>query len=240
MPNHYATLGLDRSCTDVDIRAAYRLLAKQLHPDVNRAASDANKQTQALNAAYEVLSDPERRRDYDRELAARKKPAGASGKSVLNIAKEIQLRIEDFLRGISMEVRVDDPASSGGAETYELVIPPGTAPGTRFRLLRNCASEGGFILVRVKARPDFRFKIRGSDLSCDLRINSQRALQGGVESVRSATGNFLHVNIPRKVSRGEIIRIAGEGLPRSRGGRGDLLVRIMYMPSVQVRRSVRG
>ena len=73
LPDHYATLGLDRGCTDAQIRAAYRLLAKQHHPDLNGGSREAVAHTQALNAAYEILSDPARRRDYDRELAARQK-----------------------------------------------------------------------------------------------------------------------------------------------------------------------
>jgi DnaJ-class molecular chaperone len=231
-PDHYATLGLDRQCTDAQIRSAYRLLAKQQHPDVNGGSRVAVAQTQALNAAYEILSDPERRRDYDREFAARKPPARA-GKTDRKVTKEVHLRIEDFLRGTTLTVTVNDPANPNGAETYDLVVPPDTAPGTRFRLPRD---GGGIVTVRVKARPDFRFKARGSDLRCDLKINFQRAQRGGTEAVRGATGNFLRVTIPAKVARGEVIRISGEGLPRPRGGRGDLLVRILYTPDVHIRR----
>ncbi len=238
-PDYYAALGLDRDCTDANIRAAYRLLAKQHHPDVNPGAPGAKARTQAINAAYEILSDPVRRRDYDHELAARKKPAARAGKIILNIAKEVRLRIEEFLRGTRLEVRVTDPTNTDRAEIYELTVPPETAPGTRFRLPRSGVFARGFVLVRVKASPDFRFKVRGSDLRCDLKINSQRALQGGSESVRGATGNFLRVQIPKKVSRGEIIRIAGEGLPKPRGGRGDLLLRILYTPDVKILRTTR-
>lgn len=235
-PDHYATLGLHRNCTDAQIRTAYRLLAKQLHPDVNGGSRDAIAQTQALNAAYEILSDPDRRREYDRELAAPPKTPARNGKLTPSIAKEMHLRLDGFLRGAKLEVRVDDPGQPGGPETYELVVPPETAPGTRFKLARD---NGGFLAVRVKARPDFRFKVRGSDLRCDLKIRFQRAQQGGTESVRGLTGNFLRVPIPAKVSRGEIIRLPGEGLPKPRGGRGDLLVRILYTPDVQIRRASR-
>jgi DnaJ-class molecular chaperone len=93
------------------------------------------------------------------------------------------------------------------------------------------------VVVRVKARPDFRLKVRGSDLRCDLKIHFQRARQGGTESVRGATGNTLRVQIPPKVARGEIIRLVGEGLPKPRGGRGELQVRILYTPEVQIRRA---
>lgn len=233
LPDHYATLGLHHACTDAQIRAAYRLLAKQHHPDVNGGSREAVAQTQALNAAYEILSDPARRHDYDRELAAAKKPARRVPPALLNVTKEIHLGIAELLRGRKFEIRVNDPGQSGDLETYELIVPPETAPGTRFKLARN---GGGHVLVRVKARPDFRFKVRGSDLRCDLKINFQRARQGGVESVRGALGNFLCVPIPAKVARGEIIRLPGEGLPKPRGGRGDLLVRISYRPEVRFTR----
>ena len=237
--NHYATLGLDRRCTLAQIRAAYRLLAKQFHPDLNPGSPAAIAHTQELNAAYEILSDPERRRAYDRELDAPKSASASTQGSKIqrHVAQDVNLPLEDFLRGTKREVRVHDPANPGGAEIYELVIPPNTAPGTRFRLPRAEPFTGGFVQLRVKALPNFRFKIRGSDLRCDLKINSQRAAQGGTEMIRGLTGAMLRLHIPLGVSRGEIIRVSGEGLPKPRGGRGDLLVRIVYRVEVSVRRA---
>jgi len=195
-PDHYATLGLHRRCTDAQIRAAYRILAKQHHPDVNGGAREAVARTQALNAAYEILSDPARRLAYDEEASATKNhPHPHTPAKAGPITKEVQLGILEFLRGAKLDVHVNDPGNPHGAETYQLAIPPETAPGTRFKIPR---SSGGFVLVRAKAKPDFRFKVRGSDLRCDLKISSQRALLGGVESVRGATGNFLRVQFPRK------------------------------------------
>ena len=48
---------------------------------------------------------------------------------------------------------------------------------------------------------------------------------------------MLRIQIPKRVKRGEVVRIAGEGMPKPRGGRGDLLVRITYRPDVRVSRS---
>jgi len=234
--DHYAILGLDRRCTEAQIRSAYRLLAKQLHPDVNGGSANSVARTQMLNEAYETLSDPTRRERYDRERLDQSKPVVRSGKAMIKLAKDVHLRLDEFLRGTRLEVRVDDPGSTVGSETYELVVPAGTAPGTRFKLARN---GGGSLVVRVKARPDFRFKVRGSDLRCDLKINFQRAQQGGMESVRGPAGNYLQVRIPPQVARGEVIRFPGEGLPRTRGGRGELQVRILHTPKVQVRRPQR-
>jgi DnaJ-class molecular chaperone len=235
-PDHYATLGLDRNCTAAQIRAAYRLLAREFHPDLNGGTAAAVAQTQALNAAYEILGDPTRRCAYDHELAASEKANHRPSPGHRNLAKDVYLRLEEFLRGTSLEVCVTEPITPAGPEKFDLVVPPDTAPGTRFRIQRR---EGGLVVVRVKARPDFRFKVRGSDLRCDLKIRASRAQQGGPELVRGATGNLLRVVIPPKVASGEIIRLAGEGLPKPRGGRGDLLVRILYTPEVRIRRAIR-
>lgn len=238
-PDHYATLGLDHRCSAEQIRAAYRLLAKRHHPDVNNGCSESAARTRALNAAHEILSDPERRLAYDRERAAAKKsPRPARGaKTERHLAQEMFLRVEEFLRGTTLEVHVQDPANATGPETYELLIPPGTAPGAKFRVPRDEPFGGGFITVRARARPDFRFKVRGSDLRCDLKIKPERATQGGMEMIQGVNGASLRVPIPRGVGRGEIIRLAGEGLPKPRGGRGDLLVRIAYRVDVRIRRA---
>ena len=236
IPNHYTTLGLDRHCTAAQVRAAYRSLARQHHPDLNPGSAAAIPRTQQLNAAHEILSDLESRRAHDRELDALGKPASKTrpAKTQRNISRDVNLRLEDFFRGTTREVRVNDPANPDGAEVYELVVPPNTAPGMRFRLPRAGTLAGGFVQLRVKALPGFRFKVRGSDLRCDLKINPKLAAQGGMEMIRGVSGAMLRVQIPRGVSRGEVLRISGEGLPRPRGGRGDLLVRVIYRPDVRI------
>ncbi len=218
--NHYATLGLDRRCTLAQIRAAYRALAKQHHPDVNLQSPAAVARTQELNAAHEILSDPDLRAAYDRELDAPKKSSAPA-------------RAAKIQRNISQDVNLANP---NGAEIYELVIPPETAPGTRFKIPRD-ETFGGFVQLRVKALPSFKFKVRGSDLRCDLKIKPELAVQGGGEMIRGISGTVLRVQIPRGVARGEVIRIANEGLPKMRGGRGDLLVRIIYHVEVRISRA---
>lgn len=237
-PDHYATLGLDRQCTAAQIRTAYRLLARRHHPDLNPGDADALTRSQALNAAHAVLGDPARRRAYDAERHASDRPKSSSraAKIERDVAQDVHLRIEDYFRGVSLEVRVKDPLNPHGHEVYSLEIPAGTPPGERLRIARTAPFEGGFVKVRLRVLPGFRFKASGSDLRCDLRIDLRRVTQGGTEVMPGPDGRPLRVAIPAGVGRGEVIRLPGEGLPKARGGRGDLLVRLRYQPQVHITR----
>src|ERR1700688_1059234 len=63
--DYYKTLGVDRKASEADIKSAYRKLARKYHPDVNPNNKKAEAQFKEDNEAYQVLSDPEKRRKYD-------------------------------------------------------------------------------------------------------------------------------------------------------------------------------
>lgn len=67
--NHYDTLEISETATQAEIKQAYRRLAKQFHPDTNQGTASHDRITQ-INAAYEVLGDPQQRRTYDRRLSS--------------------------------------------------------------------------------------------------------------------------------------------------------------------------
>ena len=175
---------------------------------------------------------------YHRDLdAAHQKNTSRGERLDRNISQDVEVPIEALFRGAALDVSVRDPTNLEGPETYQLEIPPDTAPGARFRLPRTAATNGGVLQVRVKVRSGFRFKARGSDLRCDLRISAARALQGGNEMIQGAVGRMVRVPIPARVSRGQVVCVPGQGLPKARGGRGDLLVRVTYRPEVRITRA---
>jgi hypothetical protein len=75
MTNYYKLLQVDPSADPEVIAAAYKRLALKNHPDTNGATAEAKARMQAINQAYEVLSDPVRRADYDRRMASTTAPA---------------------------------------------------------------------------------------------------------------------------------------------------------------------
>jgi curved DNA-binding protein CbpA len=162
LPNLYATLGLDRRCTLAQIRAAYRLLAKQHHPDRNPEAPESLARTQELNAAYETLSDTSRRRVYDRDLDASKETSSTRGtrKIERNISQDVHLP-SSFFAAPPWKSRQDRPIN--GTETT------GWACLRRRHRARAfvCHAAGHQKVALWRSRkvlPGFRFKARGSDL----------------------------------------------------------------------------
>lgn len=236
--DHYAVLGLEAGASPDDIRQAYRHLAKLCHPDVQSGQRTDTERMAAINAAYEVLGDVQRRAEYDQQLAGVKAVPSPrpSARSARSVNQDVFLRLNDFLRGTRLELQVKDADLVGTPETYELHVPAMTPPGTRFRISRTASPAGGVVAVRVRLRPEPRLKARGSDLQTDARITAQLAVQGGVTFVLGPDGSRVRLVIPARIASGTLIRIDGQGLPTARGGRGDLLVRVLHRPQVLVRR----
>jgi curved DNA-binding protein len=209
--DYYDVLGVPRDASADDIRAAYRTLARQYHPDVNKEPG-AEDRFKEIAEAYEVLRDSEKRERYDRLGPNWKAGDDVSGAAGFE-------GFEGFTRR--------------GGRDYEVNIPAGVRDGQRIRL----AGEGGpgvgdgppgdlFLRVRIKPHP--RFRVEGGDLHTDLPVSPWEAALGATVELRTLTGS-TRLRVPPGSSTGRKLRLRGQGLPGPRGGQGDLYAHVKVM-----------
>jgi curved DNA-binding protein len=216
--DYYATLGIERSASTDDIKRAYRKLARKYHPDVSKEA-DAEARFKEVGEAYEVLKDPEKRAAYD-QLGADWKagqefrpPPGAGSRGYYYSSSgtpggEQFGGFSEFFE--SLFGRGGMAGGMGGG--------PGGGPG----------GAGGFHYRQ--AGP-----MRGEDQHARVKISLEDAFHGAnrtLELRSPSTGRHsIRVAIPKGVTEGQRIRLAGQGTPGVNGGpAGDLFLEVMFEP----------
>ena len=306
--NFYDTLSVKRDASQKELRSAYRRLARQFHPDVNPGNPDAERRFKEVNAAYEVLSDADKRKKYDRygdqwehadQIEEMRRPqasrggmggmGGGPGGAYSSSGEGIDLGdlfggrggggggggfFDSILRsrGRSRGQDVEQPvrvtlleAYAGATRTIEVregeercmvcggagqlagatchacrgsgtaaplrriqvTIPAGVQDGQRIRVSGRGGpgANGGaagdlYLLVHVAAHE--RFERRGDDVHVDVDVPVADAALGGEAKVPTLKGKTLALRIPEGTQGGKVFRLAGQGMPKSGGGFGDL------------------
>jgi curved DNA-binding protein len=196
--DYYEALGVDRGASEDDIRRAYRKLARQYHPDVNKdpGAEDRFKE---ISEAYDVLRDPEKRERYDR--------LGANWKAGQDVSGASGFEGFQGFGGDGVHVEFGGGDLGDMSDFFEGLF------GGRAR-----RAGGGF--------GGGSFSRRGSDHEAVLEISLEEAARGGRRRI-SLDGRDIEVTIPPGVRDGQRLRLAGEGGGGPGGGpAGDLLLRI--------------
>jgi curved DNA-binding protein len=207
--DYYKTLGLERNASAEEIKKAYRKLVRKYHPDVSKH-KDADEKTKEINEAYGVLGDPEKRAAYD-ELG------------------------RGYQQGQEFRPPPDwgQQYDFGGADTDDLFADLFAHFGRRGR--------GGAAGGRT-------FQMPGEDIHATITIDLRDAYTGTTRQVglrvpeRDAQGRVtmrdktLSVNIPKGVTAGQQLRLAGQGHPGVGGGPpGDLYLEIQFNPDPRFR-----
>jgi curved DNA-binding protein len=218
--DYYATLGVDKHATDKEIKQAYRRLARKYHPDVNPGDKAAEARFKEINEAYEVLSDPEKRKRYD-ELGAN-----------WRLYEQAQQSGQGFGAGwpFGTAWTVDFGDAGGGFRT---------ATADHLRDLfgdEDPFSEffHTFFGGRSGASRRGPAPSRGRDLEHDIELSLEDAFHGVAKRLTVRAGGAarsVEVRIPAGVQDGSRVRVAGEGEP-GRGGAaaGDLYLRVHIRP----------
>lgn len=241
--DYYEVLGVDRDATKQDIRKAYRKLARQYHPDVNKAA-DAEEKFKEVKEAYEVLKDDQKRAQYDQFGHAGPQTGGFGGAQDFSGFGDI---FDMFFGGgrredpnaprqgadLQYTMTLEFEKAVFGKET-EITIPKeetcntcsgtGAKPGTKPKTCHHCHGSGQ--LSMEQNTPFGKIVNRRVCHYCQgtgQLIEDKCQTCGGLGKVKKHTK--VKVSIPAGIDDGQQIRLSGKGEPGANGGPpGDLFV----------------
>ncbi|HTJ33224.1 MAG TPA: DnaJ C-terminal domain-containing protein [Dactylosporangium sp.] len=235
----YEVLGVARGAGREEIQRAYRRLARRHHPDVS-AEPGAEERFKEITAAYRVLADPKRRREYDASRRSRhQRYRGGNNEADLSgglfrgtrgadARGELTIGVETVYTGGRHRVTLPGPA--GRPRQYDVAVPPGVVEGEKLRLPGQGApgERGGppgdlFLVVRLAPHP--RFKVSGRHVMVEVPLSPWEAALGAVVPVGMPAGQ-LRLDVPPGSSSGRRLRLRGQGLPNPRGAAGDLFAEI--------------
>ena len=236
--DYYEVLGVGRDASDNDLKRAYRQLAMQCHPDKNPGDKAAEERFKQISEAYAVLSDPDKRAQYDRfgtvgagggfdtgfgtlfeDIFENFFAGGGRGRRTRagrgeDLQYELKISLEEAATGLETKVQLPR------LETCETCGGSGAEPGSRRTTCETCRGQGqvrfnqGFLTV-ARTCP----KCQGEG---EVTRNPCKACRG---EGRQRAERLLGIKIPAGIEDGMQLRLSGEGSSGTHGGpHGDLYV----------------
>lgn len=250
--DYYQILGVEPSASEAEIKTAYRRLARKYHPDVSKEKG-AEERFKAVNEAYEVLKDRERRAQYDQLKAGGYRPGedfrpppgfqgggfqfdfndmgGAGGfsdffQSLFGGAQRAQAPAGSRVK---LAIPLERAYAGGkqkirvGERTLEVNIPAGIRAGQSIRLARQ-GERGGDLMIEIDYQEHPEFELDGQNVLYTVTLMPWQAALGDTVSVPTLGGK-VSLKIPAGSDSGRRLRLKGRGMPGKQGA-GDQLVEI--------------
>ncbi|MGB0747730.1 MAG: DnaJ C-terminal domain-containing protein [Magnetospiraceae bacterium] len=240
MGDPYQILGLARSARDEEIKKAYRRLARETHPDTHGGDARAADRFKQATAAYELLSNPQKRKAFDAGLIdeagapmGRSGPRGNRPRRKMDpkafrtrgadVTYSLQITLEEALGGIRKRI------STTNGNRLDVTIPAGSHDGKTLRLRGQglpgfAGGEAGDALVEIKIKPPKNMGAQDGDFHTDVKVPLETAVLGGKLRVETIDGP-VHATVPPGSNTGTTLRLRGKGMTKATG-RGDHFVHL--------------
>jgi curved DNA-binding protein len=200
--DYYDVLGVSKNASDEELKRAYRKLAMKYHPDRNPNKKEAEERFKEINEAYAVLSDKEKRKQYD--------TFGAEG-------FRQRFTQEDIFRGFDFDDLLSNLFGGRGKREFRF----GGKGGSDF---------GDFFSGQYGHRDMGRMPQKGEDVLYELTISLEEAAFGGEKRIsyrKNGRVEEVSVKIPRGIPSGKRLRLTGKGIEGKNGGPpGDLYLQV--------------
>jgi curved DNA-binding protein len=251
--DYYNTLGISKSASEADIKAAYRKMAMKHHPD--RGGDE--KKFKEVTEAYETLSDPQKKQMFDMGVDPNAQHTsyrqgspfefhfntgnfedvfsnfGFGGRPVrknktLNV--NIEVSLEDILKGRVIDAEIGIP--NGNKRLVNIEVPPGIENGQQIRY-RGMGEHTlkdvppGDLIVNILIKPHSVFQRQGDMLMIKKFISPWDAILGSEITIETIDKKTLTIGIPAGTQPDTVLSCRGEGLPNMRTKvRGNLLIKV--------------
>ncbi|MGF1537944.1 MAG: DnaJ C-terminal domain-containing protein [Elainellaceae cyanobacterium] len=213
--NYYDILGVSQAATAEEIKSAYRKLARRYHPDLNPGDRAAEESFKTVGEAYEILSDSDKRSQYD-QFSRFWRQKGFSG------GRRSRRSDPDFSQFQDFDTFVD-----------QLLNRRGAAPTNRRRTVRSATSpeakapprQDPYEPKRTKKTYTVSASSHPQDTDAQLTLPLEKAYRGGPERIRLETGQLLEITLPLGLRDGQRLRF-----PRQGTDGGNLLLQVRIEP----------
>lgn len=241
MQNPYQTLGVNRDATADEIKRAYRKLAGQHHPD----RGGDTRTFQEIQAAYDTLSDPNKRAAYDNpgfgglnQGFGFRADAPFDFQTIFDIfgtrfqhphqqrrqqaRMSLWISLADVAQGGKRTISV---GTQSGTQAVEIEIPLAINDGDSVQY-PGIGPGGMDLVITYRIHPDAKFARQGLNLYVEHTVDIWLLITGGNTIIRDLVNNSLDLTVPARTQPGTTVRLRGRGLRSRSGESGDLLVKL--------------
>lgn len=241
--DYYSILGVSKDASFDEIKRKYRALAKKYHPDNTKGDPVHEERFKEVALAYEVLSNPQKREEYDQRGLNSFYDSGLNDfdsfftsffKGATPAKKEYSLNLSiSFKESIFGAERSFFIASDKDRERVDLKIPKGVTDGSLLRFSKKISGSLADIYVSVSVDEHPIYKLNGLDIYLTLPITPTEAILGTTLEVPNFYSSPIKIKVPARVSSGHTLRIKNNGVKKD-NARGDMYLSLTIVTPTDI------